>query len=303
MSLEAFNNFPSHVEIIEVGPRDGLQREALLITPEQKVEFINALVDAGLKRIQVTAFVHPRMVPQMADAEKVCDLLTLYPDVIYSGLALNLKGVDRAHQAGITHIDMSVSASNEHSLRNANRNVQEALAEYATMYERARSFDMTVRGGIQCAFGYQKSTDVDSQTVISIADHFLSDLGVDELALADTSGLADPAHLSHILKIIVPMAEGKPVILHLHDTRGMGLANVLAALQSGVFAFDTAVGGLGGCPFIDGATGNIATEDTAYMLHQMGIETGIDIEKLTVIAKDLGTLLGKTSLPGKIANL
>jgi hydroxymethylglutaryl-CoA lyase len=303
LSFEAFNKLPSRVEIVEVGLRDGLQREATILPAEQKVALINALVGAGLKRIQVTAFVHPRIVPQMADAEEVCHMLTSYPDVVYSGLALNLKGVERAFQAGISHIDMSVSASNDHSLRNANRAVEDALAEYTKMYDRARSFDMTVRGGIQCAFGYKNPTDVDPQTVFDIADYFLSDLGVDELALADSSGLADPTQLLNLIKTIVPLAGEKPIILHLHDTRGMGLANVLAALQSGVFTFDTAVGGLGGCPFIDGATGNIATEDTVYMLHQMGIRTGIDIEKLAITANDLRGILGRSSLPGKISNL
>jgi hydroxymethylglutaryl-CoA lyase len=303
MPPAARNDFPSRVEIVEVGLRDGLQRETMLVAAEQKIALINALVAAGLKRIQVTSFVHPRLVPQMADAEEVCAMLTSYPDVQYSGLALNLRGVDRAQQAGIKYIDMSVSASNAHSLRNANRNIQEALAEYDTMVDRARSYDMIIRGGIQCAFGYQEPADVDTQTVISIADHFLNDLGVDELALADSSGLANPSQLENLLELIVPNAGEIPIILHLHDTRGMGLANVLVAIQSGIHIFDTALGGLGGCPFIDGAAGNIATEDTINMLHQMGIRTGIDIEKLAVIARDLENLLGKTSLPGKLYNL
>jgi len=160
-----------------------------------------------------------------------------------------------------------------------------------------------VRGGIQCAFGYQQPSDVDTQSIIRIADHFLNDLGVDELALADSSGLANPLQLSSLLEKIVPMADGRPIILHLHDTRGMGLANVLTALQKGVYSFDTAFGGLGGCPFIDGATGNIATEDTVNMLHQMGIETGINIAKLVAVAKGMENILGKTSLPGKLVNL
>jgi hydroxymethylglutaryl-CoA lyase len=303
MPQAARKDFPSRVEIVEVGPRDGLQREALLVATEQKVALINALVGAGLKRIQVTSFVHPRLVPQMADAEEVCAMLTSYPDVKYSGLALNLRGIDRAYQAGIKHIDMSISANNAHSLRNANRNIQEALTEYDTMFDRARSVGMTIRGGIQCAFGYEETSDVDPKTVVSIADHFLNDLGVDELALADSSGLANPRQLANLLEIIVPMAGERPVILHLHDTRGMGLANVLTALQSGVYIFDTALGGLGGCPFIDGAAGNIATEDTINMLHQMGISTGIDIEKLAAIAQGLEKILGKTSLPGKLYNL
>jgi hydroxymethylglutaryl-CoA lyase len=247
--------------------------------------------------------VHPRLVPQMADAEEVCARLSPYPDVRYSGLALNLKGIDRAQQAGIKDIDMSVSASEAHSLRNANRTVSEALDEYDSMYDRARSYNMEVRGGIQCAFGFQDADDVDPQTVVEIARHFLDDLGVDELALADSSGLANPIQLANLLQVIVPMAGEKPVILHLHDTRGMGLANVVEAMRVGVRCFDTSFGGLGGCPFIADATGNIATEDTAYMLHQMGIETGIDLPKVSLIAKKFERLLGIQSLPGKMHSM
>lgn len=294
------DSLPSRVEIIEVGPRDGLQREPVIIPAGQKVALINALVDAGLKRIQVTSFVHPKLVPQMADAEEVCASLVPHPGVRYSGLVLNLRGIERAQQAGIQDIDMSVSASEPHSLRNANRTISLALDEYQTMYERARSYNMTIRGGIQCAFGYQDPGDVDAEVVVSIARHFLNDLGVDELALADSSGLANPAQIETLLQRIVPLAEHKPVILHLHDTRGMGLANVLAALHNGVHSFDTSFGGLGGCPFIDGATGNIATEDTVYMLEQMGIETGIDLQKTARISMRFKELLGEQSLTGKM---
>ncbi len=168
--------FPDSVEIIEVGPRDGLQRESMLVPVSEKVALIAALVAAGLKRIQVTSFVHPRLVPQMADAAELCARLPHHPDVIYSGLALNLKGVERAHAAGITAIDNSVSASDAHSRRNANRSVSEALHEFEQMVARARTFGMTVRGGIQCAFGYQRPDDVNPDEVIKIARHFLQGL-------------------------------------------------------------------------------------------------------------------------------
>lgn len=297
------DNYPATVEIIEVGPRDGLQREPVIVPLDQKVKLINDLVAAGLSSIQVTSFVHPRLVPQMADAEELCGRLTPYPHVTYSGLALNLKGIDRAHQAGLGSIDISVSASEPHSRRNANRSVAEALDEFDDMVDRARSYGMTVRAGIQCAFGFQDATDVDPATVIAIARHFLHDLSVDQLALADSAGLANPRQLAALLQPVVNMASGKPVILHLHDTRGMGLANVVTALDSGVRAFDTSFGGLGGCPFIDGATGNIATEDTVYMLQQMGIETGIDLPQVAAIAREFKHLLGLQALPGKMYNL
>ena len=295
----AQNNLPQTVEIIEVGPRDGLQREETILSAAEKVSLIEALVDAGLKRIQVTSFVHPRYVPQMADAEEVCARLPQRPGVSYSGLALNLKGVERAHDAGLRHIDMSVSASDAHSRRNANRSLQEALQEFDEMVAQAREVGMHVRGGIQCAFGYQAPDDVQPRQVLEIAEYFM-ELGVDELALADSSGLANPRQMTALLQSLQALTASLPLILHLHDTRGMGLANVLAALHCGVRIFDTAVGGLGGCPFIDGATGNIATEDTVHMLQQMGIDTGVDLPRLANVARGLQTRLGKEHLPGKL---
>jgi len=284
-----------------VGPRDGLQRESTPIATREKVELIEALVGAGLKRIQVTSFVHPKLVPQMADAESVCNQLTGHPDVIYSGLALNLRGVERAKNAGLTHIDISVSASDAHSRRNANRSVSDALAEFKEMFSFARSSGMSIRGGIQCVFGYLGPSDVDPETVTEIARHHL-DLGVDELALADSAGFANPETMEQVLATILPMANGTPVVLHLHDTRGMGLANVVAALRQGIRHFDTAFGGLGGCPFIDGAAGNIATEDTVYMLEQMGFNTGINLDRLSAISRDFELRLNKP-LPGKLYSL
>ncbi|MGD2050489.1 MAG: hydroxymethylglutaryl-CoA lyase [Chloroflexota bacterium] len=293
--------YPAKVEIIEVGPRDGLQREPTPISTGEKVTLIEDLIEAGLKRIQVTSFVHPKYVPQMADAEEVCARIPKRPDVVYSGLALNLRGVERAQKAGLAQVDISVSASDDHSQRNANRSIEEALAEFKEMVVQARSFGMVVRGGIQCAFGYQQPDDVSLEKVVDIAQHHL-DLGVDELALADSSGLANPRDLTALLKVILPLAGKTPVILHLHDTRGMGLANVLTGLDCGVRHFDTAFGGLGGCPFIDGATGNIATEDTVYMLEEMGIQTGINLSRLSRISRRFAEKLGQ-KLPGKVYEL
>ncbi|UCG25196.1 MAG: hydroxymethylglutaryl-CoA lyase [Chloroflexota bacterium] len=308
MTSETVNNrsdntgdLPKTVSIVEVGPRDGLQREPTPISTDDKVSLIEGLVAPGLKRIQVTSFVHPKYVPQMADAEEVCRRLPEKSDVVYSGLALNLKGVERAHAAGLAQVDISVSASDAHSRRNANRSIEEALAEFKEMYDLAREHGIVVRGGIQCAFGYQKADDVHSETVISLARHHL-DLGVDELVLADSSGFANPSKMTSLLKRVISLAKPTPVVLHLHDTRGMGLANVLAGLQCGVSAFDTAFGGLGGCPFIDGATGNIATEDTVYMLEEMGIQTGVNLRRLSRISRHYEQKLGQ-ALPGKLYQL
>jgi len=299
MVSESNDTLPYRVEIIEVGPRDGLQREKTLIPVDAKVALIEDLVAAGIKQIQVTSFVHPRLVPQMADAEEVCARLPRREGVNFSGLALNLKGVQRAQQAGLRSVDISVSASDAHSRRNANQSVAEALTEFKRMNELARAGSMFVRGGIQCAFGYLRPGDVQPDAVLEIARHHLS-LGVDELALADSSGLANPRQIKEMLNAILALAGDTTVMLHLHDTRGMGLANVLAALSLGIRHFDTAFGGLGGCPFIDGAAGNIATEDTVYMLDQMGVETGVDIAAVGRISRRFERLLGKTSLPGKL---
>lgn len=295
----AENRLPQMVELIEVGPRDGLQRETRILSAGEKVQLIEDLLGAGLRRIQVTSFVHPKYVPQMADAEEVCARLPAHPEARYSGLALNLRGVQRARAAGLREVDISVSASDAHSKRNANRSLKEALQEFDDMFALAREHGMHVRGGIQCAFGYQAPGDVAPQTVLDITEHYMG-LGVDELALADSSGLANPRQMTALLQAVKGLTGDVPIILHLHDTRGMGLANVLAALQCGVGIFDTAVGGLGGCPFIEGATGNIASEDTAHMLAQMGIETGIDLSRLAAVARRLQARLGKEYLPGKL---
>lgn len=301
MFTENNKPFPNQVKIIEVGPRDGLQREPTPISTDDKVSLIEGLIAAGLKHIQVTSFVHPKYVPQMADAEEVCARIPKRADVTYSGLALNLKGVERANAAGLAQVDISVSASDAHSRRNANRSIEEALAEFKEMYDLARAYGMVIRGGVQCAFGYQTAADVRPETVREIARHHLK-LGVDQLALADSSGFANPSSMTSLLKSIMPLAEATPVILHLHDTRGLGLANVMAALQCGISAFDTAFGGLGGCPFIDGATGNIATEDTVYMLEEMGIQTGVNLNRLSQISRQYEKKLGQP-LPGKVYQL
>ena len=293
--------YPDRVQLIEVGLRDGLQREATLIPTADKVALVNALADAGLTRIQVTAFVHPKRVPQMADAEALCQALPARPDVCYSGLALNRRGVERAAAAGLRQADLGLSASDAHSRRNANRSVDEALTEMTEMTALARSYGMRVRCAVQCAFGYQIPNDVDPGDVLAIIDRFL-ELEADEVALADSSGLADPRQVAELAARVLDRAGETPLILHLHDTRGLGMANVLAALQTGVRHFDAAFGGLGGCPFIDGAAGNIATEDTVYLLDRLGITSGVDLPQATAVARQVGALL-QTELSGKITNL
>ena len=288
------------ITIIEVGPRDGLQREPTPISTNDKINMIHQLVNAGIQAIQVTSFVHPKYVPQMADAEAVCRGINKKEDVIYSGLVLNLKGLERAHDAGLSHVDMSVSASDSHSKKNANVSLAEAMDNFQIMHAQAEKFGLSVRAGIQCAFGYYEP-DVTEEIVLDIANKHVS-LGIDSLSLSDSTGMANPTQIKNMLKNLKLIVGDLPIILHLHDTRGMGLANVLAALESGCSHFDTAFGGMGGCNFIPEALGNIATEDTINMLHAMEYETGIDIDKVAQVSRMLQELIGQP-LPGKMYSL
>ena len=287
--------------IEEQGPRDGFQVEAISIPTELKIKWIEDAVSAGVKRVQISSFVHPKLVPQMADAEAVCAGVRKQEGVIYSGLVLNVKGVERAIKAGLNHVAISMSASDTHSRKNANKSLQEALIEFAEMAKIAKEAGLTVRGGIQCAFGCRYEGQISEQLVIDLAKRHL-DLGIDELSLADSTGMGNPAQMKRIMSQIMPLASNLPVILHLHDTEGKGIANMIAAIDCGVTHFDTAFGGLGGCPFIKGATGNIATEDVVHCLHQMDYETGIDNQKMIRLAKEVETFLGR-KLPGKVKEI
>jgi hydroxymethylglutaryl-CoA lyase len=297
----AVPTLPPRAEIVEVGPRDGLQSETRLIPTAEKTALIDALVDAGVTHIQVASFVSPQRVPQMADAEEVCRRITRRAGVLYSGLVLNMRGLERAYAAGLDQVDLSLSASETHSRHNAGRTVDEALAELGAMVEQARAWGLRVRAGIQCAFGCAYEGAVAPQRVVGLARRILA-MGVDELALADSTGTANPQQVRRIVQELLPLARATPLVLHLHDTRGMGLANLLAALKSGVYRFDTAFGGLGGCPFIPGASGNIATEDTVFMLHEMGVPTGIDIARIAECSQHMEQVLGR-QLPGKMARM
>lgn len=288
------------IQIIEVGPRDGLQREKTIIPAAEKIRIINDLSASGVSSIQVTSFVHPKYVPQMADAEEVCRGIEKHPDVIYSGLVLNMKGLERAKDAGLSHVDMGISASDSHSRKNANRGRAEAQEELRKMVASAQEMGLYVRASVQCAFGYYEN-DVTHDLVVDIVKEHLS-LGIDALSLADSTGMANPRQIKEMLHDVMPLAGDIPVILHLHDTRGMGLANVIAAIEAGCTRFDTAFGGMGGCNFIPEALGNIPTEDTINMLHAMGYETGISIEKIAAVSRSLQDLLGQ-QLPGKLYQL
>lgn len=292
------NNFPTSVVIEEQGLRDGLQTEAKLVPTEMKLAMLNRLLDAGLKRIQVCSFVNPKLVPQMADAEELCKRLPLREDVIFSALTLNTKGVERAHKAGLKHVSVSISASDIHSRKNTGKSLPEALVEFKEMVRIAKDAGLQVRGGIQSAFGCRYEGHIAEVRVLELVRHHM-DCGSDEIALADSTGMGNPLAVRRVMTEVVRLAQKKPVILHQHDTENKGLANVVAALEAGVKVFDTAFGGLGGCPFIKGATGNIATEDTVHLLHQMDIATGVDIQQVALVSSELASFFA-TPLPGKM---
>jgi hydroxymethylglutaryl-CoA lyase len=292
-------NFDSlKITIEEQGLRDGLQSEKRTVPTARKLELVEALVEAGLTRLQVCSFVHPERVPQMADAEALCAGLEPHPGVLYSGLVLNRKGVERAAAAGLHHVAASISASDTHSRKNTGMSLDEAQSRYAEMVQTAKAEGLTVRGGLQCAFGCRFEGAIDRGLVLDLAKRHL-DLGVDELALADSTGMADPRTIQELMAPIVELARGRPVIVHLHDTEGKGLANALAAIDVGVTIFDTAFGGMGGCPFIKGATGNIATEDLAAMLGQMGVPSGIDVRKVAAVSRAMESFFDKR-FPGRM---
>lgn len=282
--------------------RDGLQNEARLLSFDDKVALLRGLEDAGLRRIQLGSFVNPARVPQMADTDDLFRTLERRPGVTYTALVLNMAGLERALAVSVPHLSISVSASESHSRSNVGKSVDEALAHIAPVIERALGQGVSVRAGIQSALGCGFEGRVAPERVVAIARTF-SALGVHEINLADTAGLANPRQVFELVGTV--RAAVRPEIklsLHLHDTRGLGLANMVAGLQAGVRIFDAALGGLGGCPFIPAASGNIATEDAVFALEEMGVATGIDWQALAALARRLEDLLGRR-LPGRMAHI
>jgi hydroxymethylglutaryl-CoA lyase len=277
---------PDAVTLQEVGLRDGFQFEKKIVPTDLKRSVIARLVAAGLKQIQVASFVHPIKVPQMADADRLFPLLPSRDDVVYSALVLNRRGLERAVAAGVRSVEVSLSASDTHSRKNTGLSHDQALDQGLAMIRRAVDGGLQVRASLQCAFGcvYEGSIAIDR--VERIVRRFV-DQGAHTVALADTTGLGTPVRIGQILTAVLPRTGGAPLALHLHDTRGLGLVNLLTALTYGVASFDTALAGMGGCPFVPGAAGNIATEDTVNLLKSLGIHTGIDNRRVSAISRDL----------------
>lgn len=274
--------------------RDGLQGEDGILSVGEKIRLVQKLISVGVRRIQLTAFVNPSRVPQMADAEELFyRVRNLNLSAEFSALVLNKKGLERAIRAGCSRVEVSVSASNTHGIKNTGMELKEALKELNVMIHEAKREGLMVRGGVQCAFGCRFEGEIALSGVIGIVRRAL-DGGADEIVLADTTGMAHPVAVQERCSAVMEILNGygsRPLFLHLHDTEGKGLANVFAALQIGVTGFDATVGGLGGCPFIPGAMGNIAMEDLILMLHQMSVNTGIDLEGVIKIGKHISKLL------------
>ncbi len=292
---------PERVHITEVGPRDGLQSEGKIVPTELKAELVKGLAAAGLQAIQVAAFVHPKKVPQMADAEALIASLTPTEGVQFSALTLNRRGVERACGTSIPWIEVSLSVSERQSLDNSGMSVDQARKEAAAMIDMVRAAGRKVRGSIQCSFGCLNECEVTPQNVLKTAG-LLLEKGVDHLVLADTTGMATPVTIRRLLSQILPLSGAVPVGLHLHDTRGLGLVNVMAGLEMGIVYFDSALGGLGGCPFVKGAAGNIATEDTLHLMRSLDVATGVDIHRVAHWARRLGVFFNR-ELTGRMHRL
>lgn len=295
-------DFAGRVLIEDEFLRDGLQNEKRLLSLDEKLEFLTAIEASGVRRIQVGSFVHPKWVPQMADTDELFARIAPKPGVTYSALVLNRAGLDRALAAGVKHLSISVSASETHSMKNTNKTVNEALAAIIPTIERALADGITVRAGIQSALGCGFEGPIDPDRVAAIAHNYAS-IGVREINIADSAGVSNPRAVHALCTRIARELPGDVELsLHLHDTRGLGIANLVAGLQAGVRIFDAAMGGLGGCPFIPGATGNISTEDAAYTCEGLGIETGIDWEAMRQPVARAEELL-RRSLPGRMSHV
>lgn len=292
---------PERVTICEVGPRDGLQNESAILPAEVKAEFIARLVEAGHTVIETTSFVHPKWVPQLADAEALLAAITPAPGVRYPVLVPNERGLDRALEAGVRDIAVFGSATETFAQRNLNRTVESSLEMFAPVVARAREAGLSVRGYLSMCFGDPWEGEVAMARVAQIAARMMA-LGCTELSLGDTIGVATPGRVVALLDALAAAGIGaERIAVHFHDTYGQALANLYAGMEEGVRVIDSAAGGLGGCPFAPGATGNVATEDVVYMLEGMGIRTGVDMSKLLLATNEITALIGRTPA-SRVAN-
>jgi hydroxymethylglutaryl-CoA lyase len=289
---------PPRVSIYEVAPRDGLQNEKVVLSIESKKQLVSALLATGVTRIELTSFVAPRWIPQLSDADELAAQITPPAGVTFSALCPNAKGLERARAAGLREIAVFLSASETHNRKNTNKTIEQSLSTFAEVVPPALEAGMRVRAYVSTVWGCPYEGEVEKERALAIAEELLA-LGCYQISLGDTIGAGTPRQTESILDLFLEKIPASKIALHLHDTRGTALANVLVGLAMGIADFDAAIGGLGGCPYAPGAAGNVATEDLVYMLHGMGIETGLDLEKLIEAAREAERIVGRP-LPGKV---
>ena len=286
------------VTIVEVGPRDGLQNEAAFVPTVEKIAFVDRLSRAGYKRIEVSAFVNPRRVPQMADAAEVFAGITRQPGVAYTALVPNLQGLARARRALVDEVSVFPAASESFSQRNLNQSVADAMAASRDVCSEARGAGLRVRAYLSVAFGCPFEGPVSPTTVADLSEQLI-EFGAYEVAISDTIGIAHPGQVSELLGVVTARIPVSRIALHFHDTRGMALVNVQAGLETGVSTFDASAGGLGGCPYAPGATGNLATEDLLYLLDGLDVATGVSLDAVVEASRALEPHIGH-ALPSRV---
>jgi hydroxymethylglutaryl-CoA lyase len=283
---------PEQVTLVEVGPRDGLQNEPRSIPTGTKVAFISRLVQAGLRQIEVTSFVSPKAVPQLSDAGEVLRQLPHAEGVTYSALVPNLKGLERAIDAGLRRIAVFTAASEAFARRNLNMSIAESLATFGQVAAGAAAAGLSVRGYVSTCFVCPYEGEIHQDRVVDVTRRLL-DIGVDQVAISDTLGAASPKDVFQTVGAVLAHVPAERLALHLHDTYGTALANVVAGLELGITTFDSSAGGLGGCPFAPGASGNLATEDLVYLMERMGVRTGVDLTRLHAASTAIADVLGR----------
>lgn len=283
---------PKRIKMVEVSPRDGLQNEAQIIAVEDKLALIHGLRNAGLKHIEVTGFVSPKWVPQLADASEVCAGLQHEEGVHYSALTPNMKGLDAAIEAGIKEVAVFTAASESFNQKNINCSIEESFDRFAPVMEKAQTLGMRVRGYVSCVLGCPYEGEISPQVVAEVASR-LHQMGCYEVSLGDTIGTGTPQRAAHMFSLCAEQVPTELLALHFHDTYGQALANIHACLPLGAAVIDASVAGLGGCPYARGASGNVSTENVIYMLNGMGIETGVDLSKLIQVGQQISKVLGR----------
>lgn len=295
---ELFGKLPPRVTVYEVGPRDGLQNESRMVPTADKIAMVNALSQTGLPAIEITSFVNPKWIPQLADASDVARGVQRREGVRYSCLVPNRRGLDTALAAGMREVAVFLSASETHNKKNVNKTIADTLTAFEEVVEPARSAGARIRAYVSTVYGCPYEGDVDPAAVVRLCER-LRDLGVYQISLGDTIGVATPRQVESVLDQVMRVCPIETLALHFHDTRGTALANVLVGLAMGISTVDSALGGLGGCPYAPGASGNLATEDLVYMLHGMGVETGINLDALVECSRQVAAWVGH-ELPSKM---